>query len=148
MLRNLNFRAILRIIGFLFLLILSGVLSDVGVCEQAELKVAAWNIQRFGQGGDYHRDKNEMREIVKILHKYDLIAITELMKEEELQKAQRLLSAMGREYDYLMSREVGWVGDDYQEHYAFLYYKGLISVVPDRETGDKKGSLYTIPSPK
>ena len=57
MLRNLNFRAILRIFGFLFLLTLSGVLPDVGICEQAELKVAAWNIQRFGQDGKHHRDE-------------------------------------------------------------------------------------------
>ena len=146
MLKKLNFKAVLHIFGFIFILTLSGVLPDVGVCEQAELKVAAWNIQRFGQGGDYYRDKNEMREIVKILHEYDLIAITELMKEKELQRAQELLSEMGREYDYLMSSEVGWVGDnEYQEHYAFLYYKGLVSVVPDKETGDEKGSLYTKP---
>ena len=149
MLKKLNFKVILRVVGFLFILTLSGVLPDVGVCEQAELKLAAWNIERFGQGGEHHhRDENEMREIVKILHKYDLIAITELMKEEELQKAQRLLSEMGREYDYLISPKVGWVGDDYQEHYAFLYYRGLVTVVPERETDEKKGSLYKKPIKK
>ena len=123
-------------------------LPDVGVCKQTELKFAAWNIQRFGQGGEYHRDENEMQEIVKILCKYDLIAITELMKESELQKAQSLLSKMGREYDYLISDQVGWIGHYYQEHYAFLYYKGLVSVVSVGKTGEKKDSGYNRESIK
>jgi len=145
MLRTLNFKAILRIFGFLFILTLAGVLPD-GICEPAALKLAAWNIERFGQDGKHHRDDKEMREIVKILYKYDLIAITELMKESELQKAQKLLSEMGREYDYLMSPKVGWVGTPYQEHYAFLYYKGLVSVVSEGETGEKTGFLYKKPT--
>lgn len=146
MLRKLNFKVISRVFGFLFIWTFFGVVPGVGVCDQAELKFAAWNIQRFGQGDKYHRDDNEMREIVKILCRYDLIAITELMKESELQRAQRLLSEMGREYGYLFSDEVGWVGDnEYQEHYGFLYYKGLVTVVPERETGEKKGSLYKKP---
>ena len=149
MLRKLNFKAILRIFGFLFLLTVAGVLPDVGMCDPAELKIAAWNIQRFGHGGKYHRDDNEMREIVKILYKYDLIAITELMKEGELQKAQKLLlSEMGREYDYLISPEVGWVGSSYQEHYAFLYDKSLVCVVSKGENGEKKGFLYKPPTKK
>lgn len=138
MLKKLNFKVILRVFGFLFILTLSGVLPGVGVCDQAELKFAAWNIERFGER---HRDENEMREIVKILYKYDLIAITELMKESELQRAQKLLSEMGREYDYLISPEVGWVGSSYQEHYAFLYYKGLVRTVG-------KSFLYETPTKK
>ncbi|MYC75402.1 hypothetical protein F4X10_06485 [Candidatus Poribacteria bacterium] len=152
MLRKLSLKVLLSLLVIAFSLTLSGVeiwtdghRTVAEVPREHQLKFAAWNIQRFGQDGKYHRDKNEMREIVKILHKYDLIAITELMKEKELQRAQKLLSQMGREYDYLISREVGWIGDHYQEHYAFLYDKKLISVVPDRETGEEKGSLYEKP---
>ena len=132
------------IFGLIFIFALLGVFPEIGVCEISELKIATWNIENFGYGGEYKRDPNEMRAIAKILYKYDLIAITELMEKEMLKPTQKLLSEMGREYGCLVSKKVG---DNRKEYYAFLYYKGLVSVVSKGEDGKKGGRLCPDPFP-
>lgn len=48
-----------------------------------------------------------------------------------LKGIQRILSESGAEYGYLISIPVGREGSPHRERYAFLYYKGLVSVVQD-----------------
>ena len=137
MLKRLNFKVILHVFGFLFILTLSGVLPDVGVCDQT-LKIAAWNIQRLGEEneeGESKRTKKEFTAIAKILKSHDLIAITELMPDEvvtlpdknrklkddaDLKQILEILSdPYGRNYNYWISPLVG--AENYYEHYIILF---------------------------
>ena len=102
------------------------------VSRQSELKLAAWNIRILS---DTSRDDAELQKIAQTLMDYDFIAITELRDEKVLKRLQRILSESGAEYGYLMSEPVGRSGSSHRERYAFLYYKGLVSVVTD-------GKLY------
>ena len=138
------YRSPVIIFGLIFGLVFLGGVPEMGVCEISELKIATWNIENFGWDGIYKREPNEMQAIAKILYKYDLIAITELMKKEMLKPTLKLLSEMGREYGCLVSKQVG---EERKEYYAFLYYKGLVRVVSKGEDGKKGGHLYPDPDP-
>ena len=96
--------------------------------KRAELKLAAWNIRGLSNSS---RDATELQKIAKTLRDYDLIAISELRDETVLKRLQRILSESGAEYGYLISEPVGKMGSSHKERYAFLYYKGLVSVVTD-----------------
>ena len=100
------------------------------VSRRSELKLAAWNIRIFS---DNSRDDAELHKIAQTLIDYDFIAISELRDEKVLKRVQRILSESGAEYGYLISDPVGREGSPYKERYAFLYYKGLVSVVKDGE---------------
>ena len=100
------------------------------VSRRSELKLAAWNIRIFS---DNSRDDTELHKIAQTLIDYDFIAISELRDETVLKRVQRILSESGAEYGYLISDPVGWSGSPHKERYAFLYYKGLVSVVKDGE---------------
>lgn len=100
------------------------------VSRRSELKLAAWNIRIFS---DNSRDDTELHKIAQTLIDYDFIAISELRDEKVLKRVQRILSELGAEYGYLISEPVGRVGSPHKERYAFLYYKGLVSVVKDGE---------------
>ena len=76
-----------------------------------------------------------LSKIAQTLIDYDFIAISELRDEKVLKRLQRILSVSGAEYGYLISDPVGREGSPHKERYAFLYYKGLVSVV-------KAGELY------
>ena len=102
------------------------------VSRRSELKLAAWNIRILS---DNSRDDAELQKIAQTLIDYDFIAITELRDEKVLKRLQKILSESGAEYGYLMSEAVGRSGSSHKERYAFLYYKGLVSVVTD-------GKLY------
>ena len=100
------------------------------VSRRSELKLAAWNIRIFS---DRSRNDAELHKIAETLIDYDFIAISELRDEKVLKRVQKILSESGAEYGYLISDPVGRVGSPYRERYAFLYYKGLVSVVKDGE---------------
>lgn len=102
------------------------------VSRRSELKLAAWNIRILS---DNSRDDAELHKIAQTLIDYDFIAISELRDEKVLKRLQRILSESGAEYGYLMSEPVGREGSPHKERYAFLYYKGMVSVVTD-------GKLY------
>ena len=106
----------------------AGILGQVS--RRSELKLAAWNIRIFS---DRSRNDAELHKIAQTLIDYDFIAISELRDERVLKRVQRILSAAGAEYGYLMSEPVGREGSPHRERYAFLYYKGLVSVVKDGE---------------
>ena len=98
------------------------------VSRRSALKLTAWNIRSFS---DNSRDDTELHQIAQTLVDYDFIAISELRDETVLKRIQRILSESGAEYGYLISDPVGRQGSPYRERYAFLYYKGLVSVVQD-----------------
>ena len=112
-------------------------LDDAGtvngqVSRRSALKLAAWNIRNLS---DASRTDTELDQIVQILIDYDFIAISELRDETVLKRLQRILSESGAEYGYQISEPVGQMGSLHKERYAFLYYKGLVSVVTN-------GKLY------
>ena len=98
--------------------------------RRSELKLAAWNIRILS---DRSRDDSELYKIAQTLIDYDFIAISELRDEKVLKRVQRILSESGAEYGYIISDPVGRAGSPHKERYAFLYYKGLVSVVRDGE---------------
>ena len=100
------------------------------VSRRSALKLAAWNIRILS---DRSRDDAELHKIAQTLIDYDFIAISELRDEKVLKRIQKILSESGAEYGYLISDPVGRAGSPHRERYAFLYYKGLVSVVKDGE---------------
>ena len=98
--------------------------------RRSELKLAAWNIRILS---DSSRTDTELHKIAKTLIDYDFIAISELRDEKVLKRLQRILSESGAEYGYQISDPVGQAGSPHKERYAFLYYKGMVSVVTDGE---------------
>lgn len=97
--------------------------------EQSELKLAAWNIRIMSNNS---RTDAELRAIARTLADYDFIAIVELRDEIVLKRTQKILSQMGKTYQYQLSPVVG---RGVKEQYAFLYREELVSVV-------KRGELY------
>ena len=97
--------------------------------EQSELKLAAWNIRIMS---DNSRTDAELEAIARTLVDYDFIAIVELRDEVVLKRTQRILSQMGKAYQYQLSPAVG---RGVKERYAFLYREDLVDVV-------EQGELY------
>ena len=107
------------------------VTSNTGkVSRRSELRLAAWNIRILS---DRSRNDEELHKIARTLIDYDFIAISELRDERVLKRIQKILSESGAEYGYLISDPIGREGSPHRERYAFLYYKGLVSVVKDGE---------------
>ena len=103
--------------------------EGVRVSEQSDLRLAAWNIRIMSNKS---RNDAELIEIARTLADYDFIAIVELRDEMVLKRTQKILSQMGKMYDYEFSPAVGRVS---KERYAFLYRSKLVSVV-------RHGELY------
>ena len=105
--------------------------SNTGkVSRRSELRLASWNIRILS---DRSRNDNELNKIVQTLIDYDFIAVSELHDEKVLKRIQKKLSELGSEYGYLISDPIGREGSPHKERYAFLYYKGLVSVVKNGE---------------
>jgi endonuclease/exonuclease/phosphatase family metal-dependent hydrolase len=117
------------IFGLVFILALFGLMSDVGICIPAELRLAAWNIRIMSNKS---RTDAELKQIARTLADYDFIAIVELRDEAVLKRTQRILLQMGKAYQYQLSPAVG---RGVKELYAFLYKEDLVSVV-------SRGELY------
>ena len=103
--------------------------EDVGISEQTDLRLAAWNIRIMSHKS---RSDAELMEIARTLADYDFIAIVELRDEAVLKRTQRILSQMGKMYDYQFSPAVG---RGVKERCAFLYKKERVSVI-------RPGELY------
>ena len=108
----------------------AGTVNTGKVSRRSQLKLAAWNIRILS---DRSRNDNELNKIAQTLIDYDFIAISEVRDEKVLKRIQKILSELGAEYGYLVSNPVGREGSSYRERYAFLYYKGLVSVVKNGE---------------
>ena len=101
--------------------------EDVGISEQSDLRLAAWNIRIMSHKS---RTDAELIEIARTLADYDFIAIVELRDEMVLKRTQKILSQMGTAYDYQFSPAVG---RGVKERCAFLYKKERLSVWSDPE---------------
>ena len=103
--------------------------KGVRVSEQRDLRLAAWNVRIMSNKS---RTDAELKAIARTLADYDFIAIVELRDEIVLKRTQKILSQMGKLYDYEFSPAVGRIS---KERYAFLYRSKLVSVV-------RPGELY------
>lgn len=117
------------IFGLVFIVTLFGCTSEIDVSEPMELRLAAWNIRIMS---DKSRTDTELKQIAKTLADYDFIAIVELHDEAVLKRIQRILSQMGKAYQYQFSPAVGRGS---KERVAFLYKPEFVSVV-------RVGELY------
>ena len=103
--------------------------DGVSISERTDLRLAAWNIRIMSNKS---RTDAELVKIARTLADYDFIAIVELRDEIVLKRTQKILSQMGKMYEYQFSPAVGRRS---KERYAFLYRSKLVSVV-------RKGELY------
>ena len=103
--------------------------DGVRVSAQTDLRLAAWNIRIMSNKS---RTDTELTAIARTLADYDFIAIVELRDEMVLKRTQKILSQMGKMYDYEFSPAVGRRS---KERVAFLYRSKLVSVV-------RPGELY------
>ena len=110
------------------LLIAISVTCDLAY-SASEMKFASWNIRILS---DKSRDDAELRMIAKTLIDYDFISIVELRDEKVLQRTQKILGEMGKNYEYDISAAVG---RGVKERVAFLYDSAFIEVV-------QAGELY------
>ena len=130
MYRKVNFRILA-----VFVLICSTFACNLGDtqitsdAEGSELRLAAWNIRIMSNKS---RTDTELKAIARTLADYDFIAIVELRDEAVLKRTQKILSQMGKTYQYQLSPEVGRGS---KERYAFLYKSNLVGVV-------RSGELY------
>lgn len=117
------------VFGLIFIFALLSIFPEVGVCEQTELRLAAWNIRIMSNKS---RTDAELKAIARTLADYDFIAIVELRDETVLKRTQRILAQMGKTYQYEFSPPVG---RNMKERVAFLYKSPVVSVV-------RAGELY------
>ena len=162
MLRNLNFRAIFC----LFLLLFSFTLSGVGIrAEEAEpgagekdpLRLAVWNIRRFGHIEQVRCD-DQLKIIAEVISQYDLVVIVEFMdieievkdgkavrlKEKSKQSDfLRLLELLPNkeQYDYRISEKAG-PGFGGNEYYAVLFDTELVKVAKEGKMYEDNGEIY------
>jgi len=90
--------------------------------QQKTLKLAVWNIRIFSSD---KRDNVELGYICRNLINYDFTALIEVRDENVLRRTENMLSTMGRNYNYLVSEEVG---RGVKERYAFLYDQDKVAV--------------------
>ena len=95
--------------------------------KHSELRLAAWNIRIMS---NQSRTDAELKAIARTLADYNFIAIVELRDEVVLKRTQKILSQMGKTYQYQLSPAVG---RGVKERYAFLYESELVSVVSQGE---------------
>lgn len=82
------------------------------------IKLASFNIQRLGES-----EKN-YTVLAKIISKFDIIAIQEVMNKEGLEE---LVHNLDYKYSYVISKPVGT--KKYKEHYAILYKKTIVNEI-------------------
>ena len=100
------------------------------------LKLAEWNIRIFSND---KRDDNELRYICKNLINYDLVALLEVRDEDILRRTENMLSTMGRDYNFLVSNDIG---RGVKERYAFLYDQAKVTVVKQGQAFPDKSDYF------
>jgi len=91
--------------------------------------VASFNIRIFSHKS---RNTSQLGQIAHIVHKYDIVALQEVMDEGALKELTAHLKAMGLSYKYIISPLVGEVA---KEHLAFIYNTERVKLLVD-------GALY------
>lgn len=126
--------------------------AEPNAVEKDTLRLAVWNIERFGHIEQVRCDK-QLNVIAKVIAQYDIVVIVEFMDEEikveggkavglkeksEQSDFLRLLELLPNKekYDHRISGKAGqgYLGDEY---YAFLFNTDLVKVVKGKE-----GKMY------
>jgi len=162
MLRKFNFKAIFCLFLFVLPLTLPGVGiraegHDAEAEEKDTLRLAVWNIRRFGHI-EQVRCENHLEIIAEVISQYDLVVIVEFMDTEidvvEGKKAKlkdgskqsdflRLLDLLpNKKYGYRISKEAG-KGFGGNERYAVLFNRNLVFVVTEGVTDQDPDDKFT-----
>lgn len=99
------------------------------------ITLASFNTARLGES------EKDLVSFSKILSKFDIIALEEVMNEDGLKELKIMLP----EYDYIISKAVGT--KKYKEHYAILYKKDVVDEIKNLGSyEDKKDDFIREPS--
>ncbi len=92
--------------------------------SENDLRLATWNLMRFGDGGGYWRNTDALLYIAEIIDHFDLVALQEI--NSNLEQLHELIKYyLGKEWDYIVTdTAAGSLGND--ERMAFLYRKGKV----------------------
>lgn len=89
----------------------------------AELRIASWNIQNFGWG-----QNKSVPALVRVVSKFDIVAIQELMNAEALEALKKTLEQeTGDRWETLYSEPLGQ--NRYREKYAFIWRADTVEYV-------------------
>ncbi|MEL6670958.1 MAG: endonuclease/exonuclease/phosphatase family protein [Bacteroidota bacterium] len=91
------------------------------------VKLLTWNIQDLGRS----KDEAEIKEMVKIMRQYDLIAIQEVVAKDpagarKVAELADLLNRSGNRWDYRISNPTQSPSAYISERYAFIWKSSLI----------------------
>ncbi|XP_068105867.1 deoxyribonuclease-1-like isoform X1 [Hyperolius riggenbachi] len=89
------------------------------------LKIASFNIERFGI--TKVEDPSVLNFLIRILRRYELIAIQEVMSKDDtaiIRLVQELNSATGLNYNLLISDHLG--RSSYREKYVYVYREDIL----------------------
>lgn len=112
----------LKKILILLLIVISSAFAHES--ETEDVRIASFNIQVFGQSKI--SDTTEMKYIVDIIRKFDIVAIQEVRSKNQ-DVLPRLVSMLGDEYwDYKISPRLGRTSS--KEQYAFVYRKDYVTI--------------------
>ncbi len=111
------------------------ILLLVWTCYALPLKIAAFNIQVFGQ----RKSQNtELLEIyASIVKRYDIIFIQEI-RDKSGKSIKRLIDEVNKthEYDYLISERLG--PSITKEQYAYLYKKHKVELIDYKQSENRE----------
>lgn len=82
-----------------------------------KIKLASFNVARLGES------KKDYNSLAKIISKFDIIALEEVMNEKGIE----ILKSHLDNYDYVLSDKVGT--KKYKEHYAIIYKKNKVDKI-------------------
>lgn len=82
-----------------------------------KIKLASFNVARLGES------KKDYKTLAKIISKFDIIALEEVMNENGIEKLKSYLN----DYEYILSDKVGT--KKYKEHYAVIYNKNKVDKI-------------------
>ncbi|WP_311695521.1 endonuclease/exonuclease/phosphatase family protein [Sneathia sanguinegens] len=87
------------------------------ICFSKRITLASFNVERLGES------KKDYVSLAKIVSKFDIIALEEVMNTDGLDKLLKHLN----NYSYIISKPVG--SKKYKEHYAILYKKNVVDKI-------------------
>lgn len=121
----------------LFVLISSFIFSH----ETEGIRIATFNIQIFGQSKI--KDNFEMKYIVDIIRKFDVIAIQEIRSKKQ-DVIPKLIKMLGEDnWDYKISPRLGRTSS--KEQYAFVYRKNIVEIDTCFMMNDPQDYLHREP---
>uniref|UniRef100_A0A8C9WSS6 Deoxyribonuclease n=1 Tax=Scleropages formosus TaxID=113540 RepID=A0A8C9WSS6_SCLFO len=106
------------------------------------MKVASFNVQRFGE--NKVSDKNVLSSLIKIISRYDIIVILEVVdvKGKAMKKFLEELNKVNKSSPYVMKMSCRLGRTSYKEQYMFLYREDVVKLIDtyqyeDNQEGDE-----------